>query len=227
MVSLPTSTRAGADTVMTTAKLESAIRVLAVDDHPVLRDGLAAIIEAQPDMVLVGEADGGIVALEQFRRLRPDVTLMDLQMPVGGGLEAIKAIREVSPNAKIIVLTTYAGDVQALRAIRDGASGYLLKSTLRRELLDAIRKVHSGRRHLPPDIAIDIALHAAEEALSEREIAVLRLVANGDANKQIAWRLAITEDTVKAHLKSIFGKLGVADRTRAVTLAVKRGIIDL
>jgi DNA-binding NarL/FixJ family response regulator len=227
MVSLPTSTQAGADTVTTTAKAGSAIRVLTVDDHPVVRDGLAALIEAQPDMILVGEADGGIVAFEQFRRLRPDVTLMDLQMPMGGGLEAIKAIREVSPTAKIIVLTTYAGDVQALRAIKEGASGYLLKSTLRRELLDAIRKVHCGQRHLPHELALDIALHAAEEVLSEREIAVLRLVASGDANKQIAWRLAITEDTVKGHLKSIFGKLGVADRTRAVTLAVKRGIIEL
>jgi DNA-binding NarL/FixJ family response regulator len=162
-----------------------------------------------------------------LRLSRPDITLMDLQMPAGGGLVAIKAIRAEAPQAKIIVLTTYAGDAQALGAIKAGASGYLLKSTLRRELLNAIRKISVGLRYLPPDVATVMALHAADEPLSGREIEVLRLVANGDANKQIAWRLTITEDTVKAHLKNIFGKLGVADRTHAVTLAAKRGIIEL
>lgn len=203
------------------------IRILTVDDHPVLRDGVAAVIEQQPDMAVVGEAEDGIAGLERFRALRPDITLMDLQMPGGGGLDAIKAIRKEFPSARIIVLTTYAGDAQALAALKAGACGYLLKSTLRKELLDTIRKVHSGLRHLPADIASEIALHAADDALSDREIGVLRLVASGEANKQIAWTLSISEDTVKAHMKSIFSKLGVADRTHAVTVAARRGIIEL
>src|ERR1700760_4418010 len=155
------------------------IRILTVDDHPVLRDGIAAIIDLQPDMTVVGEAENGVMALERYRALRPDVTLMDLQMPDGGGLDAIRAIRAEFPSARIIVLTTYAGDAQALRALKAGAVGYLLKSSLRKELLDTIRKVHSGLRHLPPDIAHEIALHAADDQLSEREIAVLRHVAAG------------------------------------------------
>jgi DNA-binding NarL/FixJ family response regulator len=203
------------------------IRILTVDDHPVLRDGIAALIDLQPDMAVVGEAEDGAMALVRFRALRPDITLMDLQMPNGGGLDAIRAIRAEFPTARIIVLTTYSGDAQALRALKAGAFGYLLKSALRKELLDTVRKVHSGLRHLPADIATEIALHAADDNLSEREIAVLRHVADGESNKRIGWRLSVSEETVKAHLKSIFAKLNVADRTHAVTVAARRGIIEL
>ena len=203
------------------------IRVLAVDDHPVLREGIAAILEAQPDITLVGTAENGIQAIEQYHALRPDIVLMDLQMPQMGGIEAIEAIHRDVPKAHIIVLTTYDGDVQAVRALKAGAAAYLLKSSLRRELLDTIRSVHSGRRHVPPDIAQQIALHAADEPLSKRELSILALVADGKANKQIAWELSISEETVKAHMKSIFAKLDVADRTHAVTAAIRRGIIEL
>ena len=203
------------------------IRVLTVDDHPVLRDGLTAIIEMQADMKVVGEAASGTEALPAYRRCRPDVTLMDLQMPDGGGVETIEAIRAEFPNARIIVLTTYASDAKAVRALKAGAVGYLLKSSVRKELLDTIRAIDAGKRRIPAEIANEIAVRSGEEALSERELAVLRLVAEGQANKQIAWRLQISEDTVKAHMKNIFAKLDVADRTHAVTLAVKRGIIDL
>ncbi len=212
---------------MTTAPPGQEIRVLVVDDHPMLREGVAAVLALQPDMVLVGEAENGAEAVARHRELRPDVTLMDLQMPGMTGLEAIETIRAEFPAARIVVLTTYAGDVQALRALKAGATGYLLKSTLRRELLDTIRNVHAGRRHLQPEIAQEIAIHAIDEALSEREIHVLRLVAAGRANKQIAWDLSLSEDTVKAHLKSIFAKLDVADRTHAVTVAAKRGVIEI
>ncbi|MBP2277793.1 MULTISPECIES: response regulator transcription factor [Sphingomonas] len=198
-----------------------------VDDHPVLRIGISTIIEGQEDMKLVGEATNGAEALEQFRALRPDVTLMDLQMPRMSGVDAITAIRAESENARIIVLTTYAGDAQAMRALKAGAVGYLLKSTVRKDLLDTIRAVHAGRRHIPPEIAQEIAFHAADETLSEREIAVLSNVAAGKANKEIAWALAISEDTVKAHMRSIFAKLDVGDRTQAVTAALRRGIIEL
>jgi len=203
------------------------IRVLVVDDHPLLRDGIAAIIEPLTDMVLVGEAENGADAIEKFNNLRPDVTLMDLQMPTMGGLEAIIQIRKALPGARIIVLTTYDGDVQAVRALKAGAAGYLLKSSLRRELLDTIRLVHAGHRHIPAGIAQEIALHAADDPLSEREISVLLLVAQGKPNKEIAWELSIAEDTVKAHMKSIFSKLDVSDRTLAVTAAIRRGIIEL
>jgi DNA-binding NarL/FixJ family response regulator len=203
------------------------IRLLTVDDHPALRDGIAAIVELQTDMVLAGEASNGLEAVQAFRNLRPDVTLMDLQMPGMNGLEAIKAIRAESPGARIIVLTTYDGDVQAVRALRAGASGYLLKTSLRKELLEAIRTIHAGRRHVPADVAQQIAIHAADDTLSDREIEILQWVAAGNANKEIAWRLSISEDTVKAHMKSIFAKLDVGDRTHAVTVAVRRGIIDL
>ena len=203
------------------------IRILTVDDHPLLREGIAAILGLQPDMQLVGEAEDGAQAIKIFRELKPDVTLMDLQMPVLNGVEAITRIRTDFPNARIIVLTTYAGDVQALRAMRAGAAGYLLKGALRRDLLDTIRVVHGGRRYLSPEIAQQIALHSSEDSLSEREIGVLRLVALGKANKEIAGELSVSEDTVKAHLKSIFAKLNVGDRTQAVTLALKRGIIEL
>ncbi len=203
------------------------IRVLTVDDHPMLREGIAAVIRPRTDMTLVGEAEDGAQAIEAYRTLRPDVTLMDLQMPNLNGVDAIIRIRAEFPTARIIVLTTYVGDVLALRAIRAGAVGYLLKGTLRKELLDAIRAVHAGRRHIPPDIAQEIALHAGEDSLSDREIGVLKLVSQGHANKEIARLLSISEDTVKGHMKSIFAKLDVNDRTQAVTLAAKRGIIDL
>lgn len=203
------------------------IRVMIVDDHPVLRYGISAIIEGQADMQLVAEATNGAEALESYRATRPDVTLMDLQMPRMNGVDAIIAIRQEFTNARIIVLTTYAGDAQAMRALKAGAVGYLLKSTVRKDLLDTVRAIHAGRRHIPAEIAQEIAFHASDEALSEREIGVLGHVAAGKANKEIAWLLSISEDTVKAHMRSIFAKLDVNDRTQAVTAALRRGIIDL
>ncbi|MCX8477443.1 MAG: response regulator transcription factor [Sphingomonas sp.] len=203
------------------------IRILAVDDHPVLRDGIAAILAPQEDMELVGEASDGAEAVAAFRNLRPDVALMDIQMPVMDGLAAITAIRGEFRNARIIVLTTYEGDVQAVRALKAGAAAYLLKTSLRKELLDAIRAVHAGRRYVPAEIAQEIALHAGDDPLSARELAILQLVAQGRANKAIAWELSISEDTVKAHLKSVFAKLDVHDRTHAVTTALRRGIVAL
>jgi DNA-binding NarL/FixJ family response regulator len=208
-------------------RAERKITVLVVDDHPVLREGVVAVLHLQDDITLVGEAEDGAAGVARYRELRPDVVLMDLQMPGMGGVEAIKAIRRLAPEARIVVLTTYKGDVQALRAIKAGAVAYLLKSSLRKELVDTIREVHAGRRRMSPEIADTIAVHAADEQLSEREIEILRFVAEGCANKEIAWRLSISEQTVKAHLKSIFGKLDVADRTHAVTVAARRGIINL
>jgi DNA-binding NarL/FixJ family response regulator len=202
------------------------IRILTVDDHPLLREGIAAVIEGQPDMTLVAEATNGHEAIESFRKHRPDVALMDLRMPDMNGIEAIRAIRTEFPTARIVVLTTYAGDVQALGALKAGASGYLLKSMLRKDLLDTIRTVHAGKRRIPPQIASEIAEHAADDALTEREIDVLRRVGSGNSNKQIAVQLAISEGTVKAHMKSILPKLGARDRTHAVMIAVKRGILD-
>lgn len=203
------------------------IRILVVDDHPILREGVAAILEDRTDMVLVGEARDGVEAIVQFRDLQPDVTLMDLQMPGMGGVEAIKAIRDEHPDARIVVLTTYDGDVQAVRAMRAGALGYLLKSSLRTEMLDAIHAVKQGRRYLHRSIADEIAIHVLDDGLSEREVAVLQLVAIGKANKQIARELGISEETVKGYLKTIFTKLNVSDRTHAVTVAARRGIIEL
>jgi len=203
------------------------IRILVVDDHPVLRDGLAAILDTQADMTLVGEARDGAEAVARFRELRPDVTLMDLQMPGIGGVQAITAIRAEFPGARIIVLTTYDGDVRAVRALKAGAAGFLLKSSLRKELLDAIRDVHRGRGHIHRDVANEIASHVANDPLTSREVTVLRLVAMGKANKQVAHELGLAEETIKAHLKTIFLKLDVADRTQAVTVAAKRGIIEL
>jgi DNA-binding NarL/FixJ family response regulator len=206
---------------------EPVIRILVVDDHPVLREGVGAILGNQSDMVVVGEACDGREAVERHRALRPDVTLMDLQMPGMNGVDAIAAIRAASTAARIIVLTTYSGDVQAVRALKAGAVGYLLKSSLRTELVDAIRNVHRGQRHVDRDVADGIARHVVDEILSEREVAVLRLVAIGQANRQVAAALGLSEETVKGHLKSIFAKLDVADRTHAVTVAARRGIIEL
>jgi DNA-binding NarL/FixJ family response regulator len=204
-----------------------AIRVLLVDDHPLLRDGVAGLIADQSDMELVGEASTGLEAIDQFRKHRPDVTLLDLQMPELGGLDAIKIIREESPEARIIILSTYKGDAQVLSALRSGAQAYLLKSTLRRELLDTIRAVYKGQKRIPPDVAAQLAEHAGDEPLTLREIEVLRLIAAGKANKVIASDLAITEETVKGHVKNILSKLGASHRTHAVTIALKRGIIEL
>ena len=202
------------------------IRVLVVDDHPLLREGIAAVLQAQGDMQLVGEAADGREAIELFRALRPDVTLMDLQMPGMSGVEAIVAVRREFPEARIAVLTTYKGDAQTLRAIKAGASGYLLKSMLRRELVDTIRKLHAGRRCILAEVAVEMAEHVTADALSPREIEVLRLVAAGNANKKIGIVLRVTEDTVKAHMKSILAKLQASDRTHAVTIAIRRGILE-
>jgi len=203
------------------------IRVLSVDDHPMLRDGIAALIASQPDLQMVGEASDGREAVEQFRKHRPDITLMDLQMPEMNGIDAIDAIRAEFPQARIIVLTTYAGDVQATRAMKAGARGYLLKSLLRRELLDTIRAVHAGQKRLVPAVAAELAEHSTDEFLTAREIEVLRLIGTGNANKEIAALLSITEETVKGHVKNILAKLGAKDRTHAVTIGLRRGIVQL
>jgi DNA-binding NarL/FixJ family response regulator len=206
---------------------EQPIRVLVVDDHPLLREGLTATIRKQPDLDVVGEAIDGVGAIEQFQSLSPDVTLMDIQMPQMGGIEAIEKIREIDPRAAIVVLTTYAGDSQAMRALKAGASGYLLKSCIRKDLLQTIRAVHAGERAISAEVAQAIAMHAMEERLSEREASILRLIAEGHPNKQIAWQLNLAQDTIKGHLKNIFAKLDVTDRTHAVVVAVRRGFIDL
>lgn len=203
------------------------IRILTVDDHPIVRNGIAGLVTDQADMVLVGEASNGREAIQQFRAHQPDVTLMDLQMPDLGGVDAIIAIRDEFPQARIIVLTTYTGDVQVLRSIKAGAQGYLLKSSLHKELLEAIRKVHAGKRILTPELSCEVASHATDDALTPAEISVLRLIANGNANKQIATQLSISEDTVKSRVKNILSKLGANDRTQAVTIGLMRGIIDL
>ena len=204
-----------------------AIRILTVDDHPLLRDGIAAVLESQPDMTLVGQACNGREAIADFRRLRPDITLMDLRMPDISGIEAITTIRAEFSNARIIVLTTYAGDAQAAAALRAGAQGYLLKNLVRKELLETIRAVHAGKRRVLPEIATEIAEHVADDVLTDREIQVLRRVAAGKPNKLIAVELDISEGTVKTHMKSILPKLDASDRTHAVMIALKRGILDL
>lgn len=203
------------------------IRVLVADDHPMLREGLAAVLGHCPDVALVAEAGDGAQAVEKYREHRPDVTLMDLQMPVMNGIDAIAAIRAQDPLARIIVLTTYKGDVQVLRALKAGAAGYLLKSMLRNELLDTIRKVHAGQQHIPPEIAAEMAAYFAADALTARETDVLRLVALGNSNRRVAAELGIAEETVKAHMSGLLAKLGANDRTHAVTIAIRRGIIDL
>jgi DNA-binding NarL/FixJ family response regulator len=203
------------------------IRVLTVDDHPICLEGIAALLENKPDIVLIAEATNGREAIERFREHRPDVTLMDLQMPVMNGIDAIIAIRSEFPDARIVVLTTYKGDVQATRALEAGATGYLLKSALRKELLDTIRTVHAGRRGILPEVALAMAEHHGADSLTEREIEVLRHVVEGNANKIVASQLRISEETVKGHVRSILAKLGANDRTHAVTIAIKRGIINL
>jgi len=203
------------------------IRVLCVDDHPLVRDGISAVLEAQPDMVLIGEASNGREAINIFREHRPDVTLMDLRMSDMSGIEVIAAIRAEFSNARIIVLTTYSGDVQAAAALKAGAAGYLLKSQVRSELLETIRAVHSGKRRVHPEIATQIAEHVADDLLTERETEILRGVAAGRSNKVIAAQLDISEGTVKNHMKNILAKLEAGDRTHAVMIALKRGILDV
>jgi DNA-binding NarL/FixJ family response regulator len=203
------------------------IRVLAVDDHPVVREGIAGLVRIQPDMTLVAEAANGREAIQQFRTHRPDVTLMDLQMPEMNGLDALLAIRTEFPEAKIIMLTTYEGDVHILRALKGGAQGCLLKSTLHSDLLRTIRAVHAGKKSLSPEVSFQVAEHMSDDALTPAEIAVLRLIAAGNANKEIADQLGVTEDTVKGRVKSILSKLDANDRTHAAIIGVKRGIIDV
>lgn len=203
------------------------IRVLIVDDHPLLREGISAVIQGELDMTLAGEASNGREAIDRFREHRPDVTLMDLQMPEMDGIEATTAIRGEWSDARIVMLTTYRGDTQALRALKAGACGYLLKSMIRTDLLEAIRSVHAGHRHIPREIAAELAAHVTDDALSPREVEVLKRVAAGNSNRLVAGQLALSEDTVKAHMKNIMSKLGARDRTHAVTIALKRGIIDM
>ena len=204
---------------------DTRIRVMAVDDHPLLREGIAAVIREQKDMVLVAEAADGREAIEGFRIHRPDITLMDLQMPEVSGIEAIAAIRREFPQARIIVLTTYSGDAQALRAIRAGAFGYLLKGMIRKELLDTIRAVHAGHRRIPPEIASEMAEHFSQDELTDRELDVLKQLVGGKANKEIGAQLGVSEETVKSHMRNILAKLGANDRTHAAMIAVRRGII--
>jgi DNA-binding NarL/FixJ family response regulator len=203
------------------------IKIMTVDDHPVLRQGIAALIADEPDMTMVAEATNGREAIQQFRTHHPDITLMDLQMPEMNGLDAMIAIRGEFPDARVIVLTTYTGDVQARRAIQAGARAYLLKNSLHTELLDTIRAVHAGRKNLSPEVSFELAEHAAEDALSPLEVRVLRLIAEGNSNKEIAVRLSVTEDSVKGHVRNILSKLGANDRTHAAMIGLKRGIIEL
>ena len=207
--------------------MHSLIRILTVDDHPLLRKGIASLVNAEPDLKLVAEASNGKEAIDAFRAHQPDVTLMDLQMPGLDGVDAIHAIRREFPDARIIVLTTYSGDTQVLRALKAGARGYILKGHVHRELLDAIRAVHAGQKRIPPEIAAQLADHAADDTLTQREIDVLQLIAAGNSNKLIADQLSIGEATVKSHVTNILSKLGANDRAHAVTIGLKRGIIEL
>jgi DNA-binding NarL/FixJ family response regulator len=202
------------------------VRILSVDDHPMVRDGIAFALRTQDEMRLVAEATNGQEAIELFDEHRPDVTLMDLQMPVMGGLDAIVHIRQRHPAARFIVLTTYSGDVLASRALKAGAAAYLLKAMLRRELIETIRLVHAGQRRIPGEVARGLAEHIASDALSPREVEVLRHISQGRSNKIVASELAVTEDTVKSHMRSILGKLRANDRTHAVMIALKRGFLD-
>jgi DNA-binding NarL/FixJ family response regulator len=203
------------------------IRILSVDDHPLVRQGIVGLVAVQPDMGVVAEASNGREAIQQFRTHRPDITLMDLQMPEMSGLDALIAIRGEFPEARIIVLTTYRGDVQVLRALKAGARGYLLKDTLHRELLETIRAVHAGKKSVSAEVSFQLAEHATDDALTPAEIRVLRLIAAGFANKEIAAQLSLSEETVKGQVRNILSKLDAKDRTHAVTIGLKRGIIDL
>ena len=204
----------------------SLIRILTVDDHPLLRKGIAALVNAEDDMKLIAEASSGEEAIEKFRAHRPDVTLMDIQLPGLNGIETISQIQKEFPNAKVIVLTTYSGDVQVVRAIKAGARGYLLKRQVHRELLETIRAVHAGQRRIPQEIAVELVVHTRDD-LTPREIDVLRLIASGNANKEIADQLSIGEASVKSYVANILSKLGAKDRAHAVTIGLKRGIIEL
>jgi DNA-binding NarL/FixJ family response regulator len=206
---------------------EQPIRVLVVDDHPLLRGGIAAVLDSEPDFVLVAEAGNGREAIEAFRQHRPDVTLMDLQMAEMDGVTATAAIRAEWPDARILMLTTYGGDGHAVRALKAGASGYLLKSMIRKDLPDAIRAVHAGRRRIPTEVAEALASHFTDDALSPRELDVLQRIAKGNSNRRVASQLSISEDTVKTHMKNIMSKLGANDRTHAVMIALKRGMIEM
>jgi DNA-binding NarL/FixJ family response regulator len=202
------------------------IRILSVDDHPLIRQGVAGLVATQADMNLIAEAANGRDAIQEFHRHRPDITLMDLQMPEMNGLDAIIAIRGKSPEARIIVLTTYAGDVQALRALKAGARAYLLKDSLHKELLATIRAVHAGRKSMSAEVSFELAEHATDDALTQTEVRVLRLIAEGNANKEIAAQLSTSEDTVKGQVRNILSKLGAKDRTHAAMIGLKRGIIE-
>lgn len=205
---------------------EGRIRILCVDDHPVVRQGIVGLVAVQADMTVVAEASNGREAIQQFRAHRPDVTLMDLQMPEMGGLDAISAIRAEFPDARIVVLTTYAGDAQALRALQAGARGYLLKNALHKELIETIRAVDAGKKALSPEVSFELAEHVTDDPLTPAEIRVLRLIADGNANKEIARALALSEETVKGQVRNILSKLGAKDRTHAAMIGLKRGIIQ-
>jgi DNA-binding NarL/FixJ family response regulator len=207
--------------------MERAIRVMIVDDHPIMRSGLAGEINSQTDMVVIAEAADGIEFLEKYRKSIPDVVLLDLRMPRMSGLDALRKLKSEFPHAKVIVLTTFSGDVHVKRAFQYGASGYLLKNLLQAELFDTVRSVAAGERRLPPEVAVDIAAHAGSEDLTDRELSVLRAIAKGCSNKMIGSDLGISEHTIKNHVQSILGKLGASDRTHAVTIALQRGFIDL
>jgi DNA-binding NarL/FixJ family response regulator len=205
----------------------SPIRILLADDHPIVREGVAALVDGQPDLSIVGQASNGREAIQQFRAQKPDITLMDIQMPVMNGLDALIAIRDEAPEARIIMLTTYAGDAQVLRAIKAGARGYLLKSSLHEELLGTIRAVHSGKKAISAEASYELAEHVSDDALTPAETRVLRLIAEGDANKEIAEKLTVSEETVKGQVRNILSKLGAKDRTQAAMIGVKRGIIQV